>query len=770
MRRSMTVTSARVLAVIGAAVTVGVVSQLLHVGHPVAATVLDDSAQLLAGLAAMSSCFWNGRRSRGPQRTWRLLLGFGFAGWSIGMAIWAWYQIFGGIGLPSPSLADAGYLTLPVFALIALLMLAANRPWRPPHAVLVLDALVVVGSLFILTWATALGGVVQAGAPTPAAFAMAIAYPVSDLILVTIMVLLVVFGRSDHRQLPGLLTLVLGLVALSISDSFFAYLVSRGAEEMSPILDIGFIAGPALVALAATDRGQQRPKHEKRSHDRAYELAYLLLPYAPLAATGLLISIQLATGGDIDTAEKVVGLLVICMVVARQLITLLENRNLLERVRYGQARLEYQAFHDPLTGLANRALFHDRLALAVETHRLEHRPVGLLFIDLDDFKLVNDSFGHATGDIVLRGVADRLRSCVSGVDVVARLGGDEFAVLLDGGFEPREAGERVRAELRLPFRIGDRQVTVSASIGVAVTADPEPDLTADALLRRVDAAMYGGKQNGKGVMMIYHRELAAWAHPDLPTLLAAAVRGEPHAGAIEVHYQPIVRLTDGVTVAIESLARWTSPQLGPVPPLVFVAAAERAGLVAALDDLVLEIACRETAALADLQVHVNVSAGRLGCPLLETTVRDTLARHGLPGDRLVLEITETSRIPDLEAAADSTHRLRELGVRLAIDDFGTGYNTLAHLHALPVDIVKLDYSLITPTANRERTEAIGRSVVSISNALGISVIAEGVETSARVGTLIRWGCHLGQGYLYGRPAPLNELRLSEAEPHQISLR
>lgn len=766
----MTVTSARVLAVTAATVTVGLVAQLLHTAHPIAAVVLDDCAQLLAGLAATVSCFWNGWRSGGRQRTWRLLLGVGFAGWSIGMTIWAWYQVFGGIGLPSPSLADAGYLTLPVFALMALLVLAANRSWRPPHTVLILDALVVVGSLFILTWATALGGVVQAGAPTPVEFAVAIAYPVSDLVLVAIVVLLVVFGRSDPRQLPGLLTLVLGLVALSISDSFFAYLVSRGAQEMPPILDIGFIAGPALVALAATDRGKQRHEDDKRGRDRAYELAYLLLPYVPLAATGLLISVQLATGGDIDTAEKVVGGLVLCMVVARQLITLLENRTLLERVRYGQARLEYQAFHDPLTGLANRALFHDRLAKAVESHRLEHRPVALLFIDLDDFKVVNDSFGHATGDIVLRGVADRLRACLSDVDIVARLGGDEFAVLLRGDLESKEAGERIRAVLRLPFRLGDRQVTVSASIGAAVTADPEPELTADALLRRVDAAMYDGKQNGKGVMMTYRSDLAPWAHPDLPSLLEAALRGEPRAGAIEVYYQPIVRLCDGAIVAIESLARWTSPQLGRVPPLVFVAAAERAGLVAALDDLVLEIACQETAALADLQVHVNISAGRLGCPLLEKTVRDALTRHGLPGGRLVLEITETSRIPDLEAAADSTRRLREVGVKLAIDDFGTGYNTLVHLHALPVDTVKLDYSLISPTANPERTEAIGRSVVSISNALGISVIAEGVQTPAQVATLLRWGCHLGQGYFYGRPAPLKELRLTAAESPQKSLR
>jgi EAL domain-containing protein (putative c-di-GMP-specific phosphodiesterase class I) len=218
-----------------------------------------------------------------------------------------------------------------------------------------------------------------------------------------------------------------------------------------------------------------------------------------------------------------------------------------------------------------------------------------------------------------------------------------------------------------------------------------------------------------------------------------------------------VRIGDGATVAIEALARWTDDVLGPVSPQVFVAAAENAGLIGELDNLVLDEACRMSADLGRIRLHVNVSASRLGCPTLEGSVRDALQRHGLPGTRLILEITETSRIPDLSDAVASVRRLREFGVQLALDDFGAGYNTLAQLHSLPADIVKLDQAL-----TREADDALGQSVVAICRSMGMPVIAEGIETQAQVGRIVRWGCEFGQGYLYGKSAPLDSLKLSRA--------
>jgi EAL domain-containing protein (putative c-di-GMP-specific phosphodiesterase class I) len=270
--------------------------------------------------------------------------------------------------------------------------------------------------------------------------------------------------------------------------------------------------------------------------------------------------------------------------------------------------------------------------------------------------------------------------------------------------------------------------------------------------------MHSAKRRSKGGMVVYEPGIAAaLGDPDLPSLLATALRG---GGGFEVHYQPVVRMDNGTApVAVEALARWTHPTLGAVPPDVFVAAAERAGLIAELDNLVLDRACVEAVAMAGrdnpLDMHVNVCASRLCEPELEDSVRAALDRHALPGSRLVLEITETSRVPDLDAAAHTIARLRELGVRFAMDDFGTGYNTLAQLHLLPVDIVKLCQAH-TAVDGEERVEALCRSVVSICQSLGLIVIAEGVESATQAEVLARLGCQLGQGYLYGRPAPLTE--------------
>jgi diguanylate cyclase (GGDEF)-like protein len=508
----------------------------------------------------------------------------------------------------------------------------------------------------------------------------------------------------------------------------------------------------------------------------------------------VLIVVQTAAGSGPDPMEIYLGLLVGGLVVLRQMITLIENTALLDRVVEGQRRLGYQAFHDSLTGLANRTRFRDRLAHAVERGRQEQRKLALLFVDLDGFKAVNDSLGHAAGDLVLREVGNRLVSSVPDAEIVARLGEDGFGVLLDGGPPdgtteltdsnggpdlPQRAGEQIMAALRQPFDVGGRTIAVGASLGVVVSDTTEPGLTADALLRRADAAMDTGKRRGKGRLVRYEPAVAAAiGNPDLPNLLAAALRREAENGGrpgdgLDVHYQPIVRMDDGSTVAVEALARWTSRTLGAVPADVFVAAAERAGLVGELDNLVLDRACREVAALGDqdgtpLRVHVNVCASRLCDSDLESAVSEALSRHGLPSGQLVLEITETSRIPDLTAAATVAQRLRDRGIQLAIDDFGTGYNTLAELHLMPVDIVKLCQAYTAVDAQPRQVEALCRSVVSISRALGITVIAEGVETASQAGTLARLGCNLGQGYLYGRSAPLNqvvsELRLDRPKP------
>jgi diguanylate cyclase (GGDEF)-like protein len=735
-----------------------------------ASAVLDDSAQLAGGLFAVVCCVWLARRAAGVRRSWRRLMAIGMVGWTVGQLIWSWYQVFASQALPSPSTADVGYLIFPVFGLFALLTVAAEglaerrreRSALRYRLVLVLDGLMVVGSLLALTWATALGAVVGAEASSTFAFAVAVAYPVTDLILVVMVVLLLVTKPVPARLRPELGLLGLGLVGLSASDSIFAYVVASGGSAMPPIANAGFIAGPVLVGLAALTPARPENARPRAVIRRSVQWAHLMLPYLPLAATGVLVMAHQMAGQQEDAFEVYLGIVVVALVVGRQMITLVDNNMLLGRVVDAQQRLHHQAYHDPLTGLANRALFRSRLATAVELNRHGRRSAALFFVDLDDFKMVNDSLGHSAGDRLLQAVGERLLSCVRGGDTVGRLGGDEFGVLAGGDIgQPDRLGQRILTALREPFDLDGRPVTVGASVGAAVPDSTEAGLTADALLRRADAAMYAGKRRGKGLFVVYGPDtVAAYDNPDLPTLLAEALGGETNWAGLEVHYQPIVRMSDGGPVAIEALARWTHPLIGSIPPAVFVAMAERAGLISALDDFVLDRSCRELAATlarrgGDMSLHVNISASRLGNVDLEDRVGEVLDRHALKPRHLVLEVTETSRIPDPRAAAASAERLRATGVRLALDDFGAGYNTVAQLHLLPLDIVKLDLSLTAGAghAGGARTEALCRSVVTIAAELGIAVVAEGVETPEQAAALTRVGCGYGQGFLYGGPTP-----------------
>ncbi len=478
------------------------------------AIIVDDAAQLAAGLAATAACWWVSRRTTGPERNWRRLMALGTLGWSIGMAFWSYYQIFSDTPLPSPSIADVGFLTLPVFAVPALLSMAvlpsryAIERSRQEAALYVLDGLVVVGSLFILTWATSLGTVVRTGAPTPGEFAVAIAYPTTDLVLVVMVVLLAVTRRVPEPLRAQLWLLGSGLVAISLSDSVFAYLVATGAESQPPATNAGFIAGPLLIGVAGlVTAGQRVPRRSARAR-AGVEMAHLLVPYGLVVLTGAVIVVQNALGAHIDLAEAALAWVVIAMVMVRQMITLLQNTALLERVSSAQAELAHRAHHDPLTGLANRALLGDRLNEAVDRYR-EGRQFALMVIDLDDLKYVNDTLGHSAGDRVLRAAGQRLRACLRTSDTVARLGGDEFAVVLDGtGDTPDIVSHRVLQALRQPFDIESTSVAISASIGVARPRLGDPTLTPDQVLHRADEAMYVGKRRGKNMVVFDQPELA----------------------------------------------------------------------------------------------------------------------------------------------------------------------------------------------------------------------------------------------------------------------
>ena len=724
-----------------------------------------NAAQLVAGVIGAWVCFNTGAGRIGTGRRWRLLLGAGLAGWSLLRVWWLVSPYVPGVEQAVDlRVTDVGVLLLPVFILLALLTAADALPRRVPMAgrrdviVLVIDSFLIAGSVLALLWTLVPRHVYAHPDEAPLTVAVAIAYPVADLILATMAALVLTMRPSPISVRRPLRLIAFALIAFMVTD---ALRLASLSTSLTPVVAAGYLLGPALIAVGAMC--PPTPPGEPIDKRAEADWLHLLLPYVPVVATGVVIALRHGTGGRLTTFEAYLGWLGLGLVVARQMFTIADNTILLSRVSEGQQRLHHQAYHDPLTGLANRALFRERLVAALVAHRDRRRPVALIFADLDDFKLINDSFGHAMGDRLLRAIGERLLGCVPSGDLVARLGGDEFAVLLE--HRPADAeriGHRMLHALREPFILDGHTIGVGASIGVVIPEPGDTDLSADILLRRADAAMYAGKRRGKGTIVRYAGSADGGPHADLPHMLARALSGDPAAAGFEVYYQPIVRFADGATVAVEALARWTDPVVGLVDPDVFVTVAERTGLVGAIDDFVLDRACADAAGLANvygrpIDVHVNVSAVRLGQQGLENAVLGALERHAVRPSRLVVEITETRRIPDMPRAVEVASRLRSYGVRLALDDFGSGYNALAQLHSLPVDIVKLDATLTDVDVNPERAGALCRSVLAICNELDLTVVAEGIETVARAHAMADIGCPLGQGYLFGQPVPPQRL-------------
>jgi diguanylate cyclase (GGDEF)-like protein/PAS domain S-box-containing protein len=423
--------------------------------------------------------------------------------------------------------------------------------------------------------------------------------------------------------------------------------------------------------------------------------------------------------------------------------------------------LKRQAFHDSLTGLANRALFADRLQHAIS--RAERSPTALavLFVDLDDFKTVNDSLGHSEGDLLLIAVADRLRAGLRASDTIARMGGDEFAILIEDpvdGETPMDVGRRMLAHLEPPFVHGAKELFVRASIGIATTRSR--DHTADEVLRNADVAMYTAKSNGKNRLEVFEPGMHSAA------LARLALKGDLERalerGEFTLVYQPIVRLGVGRLSGVEALLRWQHRDRGTVGPAEFIPVAEETGLIVPLGRWVLQRACAQAAAWNAIAPHpitmsVNVSGRQLQQPAFVAEVAQVLASTGLAPELLTLELTESVLMQDAEAATVMLADLKSLGVRLAIDDFGTGYSSLNYLRRFPIDELKIDRSFVASLDEGPAQAAVVLSILRLSETLHLETVAEGIEEPSQLAALRDLGADLGQGYLFARPLDVSAI-------------
>ena len=520
------------VAAVGAlAVVLIAVDLQLEWGGRYATDLVDDLGELAAALAATGFAARRAVVSRLRLRWSWALIGAGTGGWAAGQAVWSYHELIGRDGVPFPSVADVGFLALPVLALTGLLIRPAAGLDRRGRLRMLLDGVLVAASLFVITWVTAFGHVLSAGADSPFALTVALAYPIGDLLLLT--VTLVVVTHTTHTERLGLGLLACGFGLLSVADSSFAYLTASDSFGSGNWTDAGWVAGFLLVAAAAVrdgGTGQDRP-----ARPASVANTQLLLPYVP-GVLGLTITVYQVRGAHRDDVSLMAAALIMFALMARQLLVLRDNREL-------AASATRQAFHDGLTGLANRSLFTNRLGHALELHRRDLRTVSVLFLDLDDFKLVNDSLGHASGDELLIRVADRLRGALRPGDTLARLGGDEFAVLIEDGGEPAALAARLREVLQEPVTLGGHDTLVHASIGIATVEPTDATPTSGQLMANADVAMYHAKRTGKNDIALHRAgmDLDRYRDFELGVALATAI----HDGSLGIAYQPVVSLGSG---------------------------------------------------------------------------------------------------------------------------------------------------------------------------------------------------------------------------------
>jgi diguanylate cyclase (GGDEF)-like protein len=729
-------------------------------------TLVGDMFFYPVGLAAAGTAFRASRRCSETPRlrsAWRLLA-IGSLCYLAGDIAQTIYELGG--AKPYPSVADAFYVLFYPLILAGLLRFPAPRRARGERVRLGLDLAVVAIGGFALVFYVVLGPTVLADGGSALQSAFSVAYPVGDMILLAGLASVVLRGTAAS-SLTALRTLGIGMCFFVAADLVYGYITLHSTYQGGDPVDALWMVAIAIFAIAGSAQRAPDPTAEEAVALRPVRASWM--PYVAVA-----VGYGLLTLAERHDALVPAGVL---LVAAAALMGLVSVRQLLAQRDLVSTRgqLSHQSLHDTLTGLPNRALVLDRAERMLARARRNHTPVAALYVDIDGFKQVNDSFGHASGDTLLQAVAARISGTIRECDTAGRLGGDEFVVLLED--LPEEIGAELVAE-RLCEVLAQsvefegahgRALSVSASIGVAVGTRA----CADDLLRDADFAMYEAKTAGRNRWVTFDTSMhtAAQERRGLELDLGRALEED----RFFLLYQPTFDLRTERIVGVEALIRWRDPVRGVVVPDTFIPLAESSGLIASIGRWVLRTACAQAVAWRrinpTLEMSVNLSARQLDDESLISDLTATLAETGLDPAALTLEITETALMRDPAAATRRLQAVKALGVRIAIDDFGTGYSSLAYLRQFPVDALKIDRSFISGLATSRESEALIHMLVQLGKSMGLRTLGEGIEEPVQLRRLQRERCDVGQGFLFARPleaSAVAEMLVAAAEEQRES--
>lgn len=755
--------------------------------------VLIDVTYPLWNLLAAGTLFLAAKQALLHSR--RLSLAWSFLALALlsvatGNILWAVFEV--GLGIePFPSAADGFYLAYYPLVLIGVLLLPTRKLHPTDRWRIGLDIGIVMVAATLALWTYWLGPLAEAvHEERLVVWLLSLAYPVASLILLGALLMLL------YRQPKGEQSGPLFLVALSLGmgilgDTVYGYQAVVGVYQSATWLDLTWLMGSLLYFMAGSWQAHRATpavtaEQETGSTTQSRLNSWLTyMPYAWAIAAYLMLEESHWRGDHLDSWLTWGVGVVIALVLVRQMATLRENDFLFTQVRQqaltlsqtnqelqveieerrrAEQQLAHDTLHDALTGLPNRVLFLDRLRHAIElTRRRQGYHFAVLFLDLDHFKVVNDSLGHTVGDQLLISIAHRLRLCLRAGDTVARLGGDEFVILLEDTGRADDAplaANRLLETLKQPFHLNGHEFPVTASIGIIADAGSY-DRPED-ILRDADIAMYQAKTNGKARSEVFSVELRERLQLRLD--LENDLRHVLERDELELYYQPILSLQSDCITGFEALLRWHHPQRGLIAPNVFIPIAEETGLIVPIGCWVLRQACRQLCAWQDqfpqhppLTMSVNISGVQFVAPGFIDQVAEIVREAGIDPMSLRLELTETVWLNSTSEVITLFQQLSNMGIQLHIDDFGTGYSSLAYLQYFPIRMLKIDRSFLTQMGEDGGNKEIVRAVISMAHDLGMEAVAEGVETVEQCQDLKRFGCNYGQGYLFSRPTTSAEI-------------